>query len=66
VPPELYIVNGTFKDRVVIEAGEELGSRLMEVRDCRGRVVQTASTTLSAGVHAIRIPPAGAARLARM
>lgn len=65
VPPELYVINGTLKDRVVIEAGEDLGFRFMEVRDCRGRAVQSAPTQLSAGVHAIHIPPAGVARLAR-
>lgn len=65
VPPELYLVNGTLKDRVVIEAAEDLGFRFMEVRDCRGRTVQTGPTQLSAGIHAIGIPPAGVARLTR-
>lgn len=64
VPPELYIVNGTRSDRVVIEAGEDLGFRFMEVRDCRGRIVNTGPTQLPAGVHALTIPAAGLARLA--
>lgn len=64
VPPELYIVNGTLRDRVVIEAGEDLGFRFTEVRDCRGRVVRTGPTQLSAGIHAVAIPAAGVARLA--
>ncbi len=65
VPPELYIVNGTLGDRVVIDAEEELGFRLMEVYNCRGQVVQAAPTKIPAAVHAIRIPPAGVARLTR-
>jgi alpha-galactosidase len=65
VPPELIVVNGTLSERVVIEAGEDLGARFLEVRDCRGRIVHTAQSNLSAGLHAIAIPPAGVARLGK-
>lgn len=63
VPPELIIVNGTLKDRVVIEANEDLGTRFLEVRNCMGHVAQTGPTQLSPGIHALRIPQAGIARL---
>jgi alpha-galactosidase len=63
VPPELILVNGTLGDRIVIELPEDIGRREFEVRDCRGRVVNRSVATLSAGVHAISIPPSGVARL---
>jgi alpha-galactosidase len=63
LPPTVLLVNGTRGDRLVVEVSGDAGSRRLEVRDCRGRVVRTEDVTLSEGLHRIDVPPAGLATL---
>lgn len=59
LPEELIIINGTLEQRLVLEVAEESGSRQLHIRDCRGQSVQQGELTLSPGLHALTVPPAG-------
>jgi alpha-galactosidase len=63
LPPTVLLVNGTRGDRLVVEVEKDAGTRRLEVRDCRGRVVRTEDMTLSEGLHRIGVPAAGLATL---
>ena len=62
-PAQLWVVNGTRRERVVIELAEPLGPRTVIVRDCCGREVHRRQVDLSAGVHRLDVPPAGSLAL---
>lgn len=55
----LLLVNGTFEERVVFELPDALGRRRVQVWNCTGDSVLDETRELAAGVHGIRIPPAG-------
>lgn len=55
----MIIVNGTRSGGVYIELMAEIESRPMEIKDCMGNVVERSELRLSAGIHALEIPPAG-------
>lgn len=59
VPAELYLVNGTLGDRLILDLAEGLGERLLEVKDTRGRVVRSERANLGAGLHRVEVPAAG-------
>ncbi len=59
LPPTLILVNGTLGSGVVLELERDGGSREIEVRDCRGRVVRTGSVELAKGLHKMEVPAAG-------
>jgi len=59
VPDELFVVNATRADRVVLELPEPPGQRAMEVFDCCGQAVAREAVDLPAGLHALPVPPAG-------
>ena len=61
--PSVVLVNGTFRDRVIVETPEDAGRRRLSVTDCMGGEVAQGAVNLTAGVHAITVPPAGTARL---
>jgi len=63
LPDELWIVNGTLKQRMILELGEPLGRRRLEVRDCRGALVRSRELDLAVGLHAIDVPAAGLIRI---
>jgi alpha-galactosidase len=63
VPLTLLLVNGTLKERVVLDVFLDAGTRKLEVRDCRGRVVRAESVELTGGLHAVEVPAAGLAVL---
>jgi len=60
----MIIVNGTRSGGVYIELMTEIESRTMEIKDCMGNVVESSELRLSAGIHALEIPPAGVMILA--
>jgi alpha-galactosidase len=61
LPPTLIVVNGTLGGGVVLELERDAGSREIEVRDCRGRVVRTESVEMTEGLHKLEVPAAGVA-----
>ena len=64
LPPRCWVVNGTRRERVVLECEDDLGRRQVTVRDCCGRVVASGVRVLPVGVHALAVPPAGLVELA--
>lgn len=64
-PPAVILVNGTFRDRIIVEAPEGAGRRRLVVTDCMGDEVAEGAVNLTPGVHAIAVPPAGTATLDR-
>jgi alpha-galactosidase len=63
LPPTLLLVNGTLEDGVVLDIAGDAGTRDVEVRDCRGRVMRSDGVELDAGLHEIDVPAAGVAVL---
>src|SRR5918997_1893969 len=61
LPPTLILVNGKLGGGLVLELDRDAGSREIEVRDCRGRVVRTESMELTEGLHKWEVPAAGVA-----
>ncbi|MBV9851998.1 MAG: alpha-galactosidase [Armatimonadetes bacterium] len=62
-PGEVWIVNGTPGERLVLELPQPLGDRTLTVRDCRGRTVREEMMTLSTGPRALPVPPSGTIHL---
>ncbi len=62
-PPTVIVVNGTFRDSVVLETARDAGPRQVTVKSPTGKVVREHKMRLSAGLHALKIPPAGVAIL---
>ncbi len=58
---ELWLVNGTQSDRLVLELAQDYGTRLLSVRDCRGRPVREEKVRLGAGLCVLPVPPSGTA-----
>lgn len=63
VPERLYVVNGTYHDRLVLEICEDLGTTQVEVFDVQGRLIDELEMSLHPGIHSIRIPGAGLAMI---
>lgn len=64
MPDELWIVNGTQVPRLVLDLAEDLGTRRLIARDCRGRIVREEDATFAAGLHLVDVPPSGTISLA--
>ncbi len=63
-PRSCWIVNGTRRNRVILECERNAGRRQVTVKDCCGRMVSSGPHSFPAGVHAIAVPPAGLVELA--
>jgi Melibiase len=63
IPSMLFLVNGTLEEGVVLYLADDVGTRGIEVRDCRGRVTHKDNIGLETGLHRIDVPPAGVAVL---
>ncbi len=61
LPPTLLVVNGRLGEGVVVDLERDAGTREVEVRDCRGRVVRTEEIELTRGLHKVEVPAAGVA-----
>lgn len=59
IPHQLIVVNGTLKDRVVIELDENRGKQIAIIKDCQGEIVKKYKMTMNKGIHSITVPPAG-------
>jgi alpha-galactosidase len=64
LPAETYLVNGTWRDRLVLELAEPCEC-LLRVVDCMGRIRREKRAQLSAGFTAIDVPRAGLVELRR-
>jgi alpha-galactosidase len=61
---EWVLVNGTSKNRLVLEMRQDWGLARMDIFDCTGEaVVQQQVRRLHPGLHSIPVPPSGTARL---
>ncbi|WP_308636784.1 glycoside hydrolase family 36 protein [Paenibacillus silvisoli] len=67
LPEELIVVNGTTKERLIVEFGEEaLGSVEIEVHSCTGEVVRREeAVSIGQGIYVLEIPIAGVAHFKR-
>jgi alpha-galactosidase len=61
IPSTLLVVNGTLEEGVVLHLEDDQGTRVVDVRDCRGRVARKNTIGLRAGLLGIEIPPSGVA-----
>jgi alpha-galactosidase len=64
LPAETYLVNGTWRDRLVLELAEPCEC-LLRVVDCIGRIRRETRAQLGAGFTAIDVPRAGLVELRR-
>jgi alpha-galactosidase len=63
LPAQFTLINGTLEERIVLELDEAIGTRQLEIRNCRGQVIRTEHMNLSKGLHLISVPAAGLATL---
>ena len=61
VQNQIFLMNGTLDERLVIECCEDMGKRVVTITDCCGSVRSESVLTLNQGFHVIAIPPAGVA-----
>ncbi len=65
VPNELYLINGSHQNSMVLKLESPLGTRAIEVRDCKGNLVRTERKTLSKGVHQLDVPLSGVVKISK-
>jgi len=65
VPNELYLINGSHKPSMVLKLESPLGTRTIEVRDCKGNLVRTERKILSKGVHQLDVPLSGVVKISK-
>jgi alpha-galactosidase len=65
VPNELYLINGSHKNSMVLKLESPLGTRTIEVRDCKGNLVRTERKILSKGVHQLDVPLSGVVKISK-
>jgi len=65
IPRELFVINGTRGDRVVIEVTADEGDFEVTIFDCCGAELQRSRLHLHSGLHSLAIPPAGLASFRR-
>lgn len=65
VPNELYLINGSHKNSMVLKLESALGTRTVEVRDCKGNLVRTERKVLSKGVHQLDVPLSGVVKISK-
>jgi len=60
---DIFLINGTYEKRVVIEMPEDSGKQTLTVWSCTGECLHQADITLVAGPNSIIMPPAATALL---
>ncbi len=65
VPNELYLINGSHKPSMVLKLESALGTRTIEVRDCKGNLVRTERKLLSKGVYQLAVPLSGVVKISK-
>lgn len=56
---EWIIVNGTSKNRLVVELLQEWSPVQVDISDCTGKIIEQKNTFLSPGLHSLSVPPSG-------
>ncbi|RKP52943.1 alpha-galactosidase [Cohnella endophytica] len=59
LPKTIILINGTRSEGVYIELAADGGSREIEIKDCKGNVVERSTLPLRSGVRRLHVPPAG-------
>lgn len=62
---EWSLVNGTSRNRLVLELHREWDPVRIDIYDCTGEAVSQQISSLSAGLHSLPVPPSGIARFSR-
>lgn len=65
VPKELYIVNGSHKNSIVLKLDAPLGARIVEVVDCAGKLTRRERKNFSKGLHQLDAPLSGVVKLVK-
>ncbi|RAP74109.1 glycoside hydrolase family 36 protein [Paenibacillus montanisoli] len=66
LPPELVVVNGTAKERLILEFEEALENVTIEVHNCMGEIVRREeAAAIGQGLYVLEVPSSGAAYLRR-
>lgn len=65
LPEELWLVNATPWNRVLVELDADSGSYQVEEYDVLGRPVESRNAALTPGLHSLKVGPSGLLRLRR-
>ncbi|NSW54097.1 MAG: alpha-galactosidase [Anaerolineae bacterium] len=63
MPQEIFVVNGTLNEELVIHFSDDPGARKLEIWDCQGELLQELEMDFYAEPYMIAIPPAGVLKL---
>jgi alpha-galactosidase len=66
MPEEIFVINGTFHEELVINFAEDPGARTLQIWDCEGELLQELEMDLYAEPYMIAVPPAGVLKLTEM
>jgi hypothetical protein len=66
MPEQIFVVNGTFHDELVIAFNDDPGARILQIWDCEGELLQELEMDFYAEPYMISIPPAGVLKLTEM
>jgi alpha-galactosidase len=58
LPPELFLVNGSYAPEVLVDLAQEYGRVEIQVVDCCGETLETNQLDLSKGMHRLTVAPA--------
>jgi len=58
LPPELFLVNGSYAPEVLVELAQDLGRVEVKAVDCCGSIIGTESLDLVSGMNRLKVPPA--------
>lgn len=63
MPKTLILVNGTYKNELILDARDNLGEFSLEAVDCTGEITSRTAVRLTRGLHQVPVPIAGHATL---
>jgi len=66
MPKEIFVVNGTLNDELLVNFTEDPGARRLQIWDCQGELLQEIEVDFYAEPYMIAIPPAGVLKLTEM
>ncbi|MCD6475571.1 MAG: hypothetical protein J7K85_04810, partial [Anaerolineaceae bacterium] len=66
MPKEIYVVNGTLNDELLINFTEDPGARRLQIWECEGELLQEIEVDFYAEPYMIAIPPAGVLKLTEL
>jgi alpha-galactosidase len=63
---QLFIVNGTYSQQVVIRSSVSLASYEVQIKDCRGQLISTQTIEMGKGLLEVEVPRAGLVSFTRL